>query len=435
MAASACAARSVTLPWLMDSAIGFDVRVRDESEAVAALSLQGPCAYAVLARAGFADAKSLKPFQLADFRFGKSGKVMISRTGFTADLGYELWTTPEKALELWDLLMEKGALHGLRPIGTTALNMARIEAGFMIANMDFVSATTALRPDRLRSPFDMGLDWMVDFNKGPFNGRAALNRERESASTQWAFVGLDIDGNVEAEHALIYDNKKHEVGHITAALWSPTTKRNIALAMLRRPYHAEKSGNLWVEIYALRELEYHKLMVKAAVVPRQFFNPCPPPRDTARPDVRRRQQMNHDCIVPSLPRRSWTSARHPFPPAGTRMARTTPANWPPYRREAGFTRAASTTWPPLTLRKVEIAGQRLFLVKDDKGGIRCFHNTCRHRGSELCASSTSSASNPNSSPVPITSGVMISRAGWCACRMCRRRRASTRRHTACSARR
>lgn len=262
------------LPWLMDSTIGFDVRVRDESEAVAALSLQGPCAYAVLARAGFADAKSLKPFQLADFRFGKSGKVMISRTGFTADLGYELWTTPEKALELWDLLMEKGALHGLRPIGTTALNMARIEAGFMIANMDFVSATTALRPDRLRSPFDMGLDWMVDFNKGPFNGRAALNRERESASTQWAFVGLDIDGNVEAEHALIYDNKKHEVGHITAALWSPTTKRNVALAMLRRPYHAEKSGNLWVEIYALRELEYHKLMVKAAVVPRQFFNPA-----------------------------------------------------------------------------------------------------------------------------------------------------------------
>jgi len=188
--------------------------------------------------------------------------------------------SPDKALALWDLLMDKGAIHGLRPIGTTALNMARIEAGFMIANMDFVTATTALRHDRLRSPFDMGLDWMIDFGKGPFNGRAALKREKETGSTKWAFVGLDIDGNVEAEHALVYDNKKHEVGHITASLWSPTAKRNIALAMLRRPYHAEKSGNLWVEIYAMRELEYHKLMVKAAVVPRQFFNP---PRRRATP--------------------------------------------------------------------------------------------------------------------------------------------------------
>lgn len=267
------------LPWLLDSAIGFDVSIEDESEKVAALSLQGPCSFAILARAGLEAAQGLKPFQLVDLAFD-DGMLTISRTGFTADLGYELWTTPQAALSLWDHLMVKGADHGLRPIGTTALNMTRIEAGFMIANMDFVSATTALRPDRLRSPFDMGLEWMIDFNKGHFNGRAALKREKESGSTKWAFVGLDIEGNVEAEHALIYDNRKTEVGHITASLWSPTVKRNIALAMLRRPYHAERSGNLWVEIYALRELEYHKLMVKAQVVPRQFFNP---PRRRANP--------------------------------------------------------------------------------------------------------------------------------------------------------
>lgn len=267
------------LPWLQDSAIGFTVTIRDESEEVAGLSLQGPCSYSVLASAGFGEASRLKPFQLMEVPFG-SGKLMISRTGFTADLGYELWTSLDNAIPLWDHLMEKGALYGLRPIGTNALNMARIEAGFMIANMDFVSATTALRPDRLRSPYDMGLEWMIDFAKGPFNGRAALKRERDTGSTQWAFVGLDIDGNVEAEHALIYDNKKTEVGHITASLWSPTVKRNIALATLRRPYHDARSSNLWVEIYALRELEYHKLMVKAAVVPRQFFNP---PRRRANP--------------------------------------------------------------------------------------------------------------------------------------------------------
>jgi aminomethyltransferase len=262
------------LPWLLDSAFGFDVSVSEVSEELAALSLQGPCSFSILERAGFGKAKSLKPFQLAEFKLGRRSNVMISRTGFTADLGYELWTTPGSALELWDLLMGAGALYGIRPIGSNALNMARIEAGFMIANMDFVSATTALRPDRTRSPYDMGLDWMIDFDKGPFNGRTALKREHEHGLTRWAFVGLDIEGNVEADHALIYHDKRLEVGHITAAIWSPTTKRNIALAMLRRPYHAEKSSNLWVEIYALRELEYHKLMVRAKVVPRQFFNPA-----------------------------------------------------------------------------------------------------------------------------------------------------------------
>lgn len=262
------------LPWLLDSAIGFEVVAAEISADVAALSLQGPCSFAVLERAGFSNAGKLKPFQLAEFKLGRAGKVMISRTGFTADLGYELWTTPDRAIELWDLLMEAGAQHGLRPFGNTALNMARIEAGFMIANMDFVSATAALRPDRTRSPYDMGLEWMIDFDKGQFNGRAALKRELATGSTQWSFVGLDIEGNVEADHALIYFDKKQEVGHITAAIWSPSTKRNIALAMLRRPYHAEKSHNLWVEIYAMRELEYHKLMVKAHVVPRQFFNPA-----------------------------------------------------------------------------------------------------------------------------------------------------------------
>lgn len=268
------------LPWLLDSAYGFDVAITDVTGEIAALSLQGPCAFAVLKHAGFADAARLKPFQMADVPFGDAGKLTISRTGFTGDLGYELWTTPDRALELWDLLFEAGALYGIRPIGTTALNMARIEAGFIITNLDFISAEQAVRNDRARSPFEMGLDWMIDFEKGHFNGRRALLDEKARKTSKWALVGLDIDGNVSGEHALIYHDKRHEVGHITAAIWSPTVKRNIALALLERPYHAEKSGNLWVEIYAMRELQYHKLMVRARVTERPFFNP---PRRKATP--------------------------------------------------------------------------------------------------------------------------------------------------------
>ena len=265
------------LPWLLDSAHGFDVDVEEVTEDVAALSLQGPCSYAVLKAAGF-DVASLKPFRMTAFPFD-GGEVTISRTGFTGDLGYELWTTPDHALALWDHLFAAGAPWGIRPIGSAALDMARTEAGFIITNLDFIPAHQALREDRVRSPFDMSLDWMIDWEKGHFNGRRALLAEREKGS-EWAFVGLDIDGNVSAEHAIIYHDKKHEVGQITAACWSPTVKRNIALAHVKRPYHAEKSENLWVEIYAMRELQYVKLMLKARVCGRPFFKPA---RRTATP--------------------------------------------------------------------------------------------------------------------------------------------------------
>lgn len=260
------------LPWLIDSAIGYDVEIREETEEVAALSLQGPCTYSVLKAAGF-DVADLKPFRMRTFAFD-GGELMISRTGFTGDLGYELWTTPDHALALWDHLFAAGAPWGIRPIGTHALDMARIEAGFIITNMDFVPSHQAVREDRCRSPFEIGLDWLIDFDKGHFTGRRALVQEKASGSSEWAMVGIDIEGNVSAEGSLIYHDQKHEVGYITAAVWSPTTKRNIALAHLKRPYHAEKSGNIWVEVYALRELQFHKLMLRATVCEKPFFAPA-----------------------------------------------------------------------------------------------------------------------------------------------------------------
>ena len=189
------------LPWFLDSALGFDVKIRDETTEIAALSLQGPTSAAIVRLAGF-DISGLKPFCMAVFEF-QGLSLLISRTGFTADLGYELWLQPEGALAPWDHLMERGRLHGLRPIGSNALDIARIEAGFIIANMDFVPAEPAIREDRTRSPFELGLDWMLDWDKGGFCGRRALMAERDQQSARWALVALDIDGNVSAEGALI----------------------------------------------------------------------------------------------------------------------------------------------------------------------------------------------------------------------------------------
>ena len=267
------------LPWLLDSAYGFDVQIAEETEEVAALSLQGPTTCEVLKAAGF-DVSALKPFRMATFPF-QTGVLTISRTGFTGDLGYELWTTPDLALPLWDKLFDAGALHGLRPIGSNALNLARLEAGFIITNLDFIPSHQAVREDRSRSPLEMGLNWMIDWDKGHFNGRRALVAERDQGSSRWALVGLDIAGNISAEGSLLYHNQKTEAGFITAAGWSPTTKRNLAIAHVEAKYR--NGDNLWVEIYALRELQYVKLMLSVTVAERPFFNP---PRKRATPPGR-----------------------------------------------------------------------------------------------------------------------------------------------------
>ena len=257
------------LPWLLDSALGFDVTIREETDEIAALSLQGPCSATVLDRAGF-DVAALKPFRMTTLPFD-GGHLTISRTGFTGDLGYELWTTPDHALPLWDRLRAAGAPWGIRPVGSNALNLARIEAGFIITTLDFIPADQALREDRARSPFEMALDWMIDWDKGHFNGRRALLAEREGKTSRWAFVGLDVPGNTPAEGAVIYAGKTREAGFVTAAAWSPTTKRNVALAQVERKY---LDRDLWADIYALRELQYARLMLPVTVTERPFFYPA-----------------------------------------------------------------------------------------------------------------------------------------------------------------
>ncbi len=257
------------LPWLLDSAIGFNVSVEEETEAVAGLALQGPTSFAVLRDAGFKGIEKIKVFDLVDFPH-EDGSVTVSRTGFTGDLGYELFVPVGLALSLWDRLFEAGRLHGIRAIGYTALNRARIEAGLIVANADFITAEHAIRTDRLRLPDEIGLGFMVDAEKGYFNGRRAILSARADRSMKHVLVGLEIEGNIPAEHAIVYHRQKKEVGLVSAAIWSPTGKRNIAIASLSRPFGDTVVDDLWVEIYAMRELKYERLMKRAKVVPRPF---------------------------------------------------------------------------------------------------------------------------------------------------------------------
>ena len=257
------------LPWLLAAADGFDATVEDITESLAALALQGPCSAWVLRAAGF-DVSTLRPFRMIEAAFGAGG-LRISRTGFTGDLGYEIWVDPADALALWDALMAAGAPRAITPIGSRALSVARIEAGFLQTMADFVPADRAVRPDRTRSALEMGLGWMIDWTKGPFTGRRALLAEKERGSA-WAFVGLDVAGNVPAEGAILYENGKREVGVITSACWSPATKRSLALAQVRRPF--DTSARLMAEVYALRELHYAKLMLPVRVTDRPFFAPA-----------------------------------------------------------------------------------------------------------------------------------------------------------------
>jgi len=270
------------LDWLLDSAIGYEVEIADVTEAIAGLALQGPTSCAVLKKLGLAGVERLKPFDIGTFAL-EGTELTLSRTGFTGDLGYEVWMDPRDAEGVWDRLMAAGHSRGIRPLGSRALNIARIEAGFLLPNVEFLSAERTLRVGRERSPFELGLDWLVDFEKGHFTGRRALLAKQRDG-TRRRLVGLDIEGNKPAHNALVYSARsgRKEIGSVTSAIWSPTCKRNIALAMLEAP-HFKLGSVVWADIYLNRELVWERRMARALVVERPFFAPerrrATPPAD------------------------------------------------------------------------------------------------------------------------------------------------------------
>ncbi len=253
--------------WLLDAAWGFDVAVTDESHSIAALSLQGPTSFSVLQTAGFATIADMKPFDWREV----APDIWISRTGFTGDLGYELWLPNDQALDLWDRLWAAGADFGLRAIGFEALNLTRIEAGYIAAGIDFQPVQAAMRLGRGRSPLELGFARLVDFNKGHFNGRRALLAQRQSG-LRHHLVRIDIGGFKPADGALLYHKKKREVGHVTSGIWSPTAKCNIALAEFKAPFGIGITDDLWAEIYVNEEGQWDKRLVPVCVQTAPFFS-------------------------------------------------------------------------------------------------------------------------------------------------------------------
>jgi aminomethyltransferase len=258
------------IDWFMTNTVGFDVSIIEDTHDVAALAVQGPTSCAVLKDMGLNGIENLTPFGLTYFDF-EGFELMVSRTGYTGDLGYEVWVDPDHAEVLWDRLFEAGELRGIRAMGSQALDLLRIEAGFILAGVDFLPAMEAVRPSHTRSPFELGLGWLVHFDKGVFNGRRALLEEKENGS-RYQLVKLDIDGNKAANDSFVFTKKGDYAGTVTSAMWSPSAKASIALASLEAP-HGQPGEEFDVEIYYQRELKWNRVKAPCHVVRDVFWNP------------------------------------------------------------------------------------------------------------------------------------------------------------------
>jgi aminomethyltransferase len=272
-----------SLRWLHLNAFGLDVRLEDHSERLATLALQGPLSRAVLSAAADRDLASLKYFRMAEASI-RGVPVAVSRTGYTGDLGYELWVEAARAVELWDAMMAAGGPYGLTPAGVWALDIARIEAGLIMLDVDYFSSHHALIEARKSSPFEINLGWAVSAGKGPFNGRAALAAERARGAA-WSFTGLEIDWasfeRLFAAHRLppqvptvawrasapVYADGV-QVGYATSGCWSPLLKKLLALAHLRAP-HFKPGTRLQIEVTA----EHRRERAMATVRALPFFDP------------------------------------------------------------------------------------------------------------------------------------------------------------------
>lgn len=271
------------LRWLEMNAVGMDISITDESESLAALSLQGPKSRLILNRCAETPLDGLKYFRLVDNAIAGS-PLTISRTGYTGDLGYELWMPAEAALPVWDALTAAGEDFGLAPAGILALDVARVEAGLILIETDYTAAHHALIESQKSSPFELGLGWAVNLDKGAFNGKQALVEEKARGS-EWMLVGLEVDwvgmerlyrevslppqiSPFTVRASLPVFSGGAQVGYVSSSAWSPVLKKYIALAHLQRPYF-EIGTNLFLEV----TVEHHRKFAPAKVVKTPFYEP------------------------------------------------------------------------------------------------------------------------------------------------------------------
>jgi glycine cleavage system T protein (aminomethyltransferase) len=274
------------LRWFRMNSRGLDVEIEEITEALAALAVQGPRSRDLLEEVTGEAWADLRYFRERGSRV-RDLDLDVTRTGYTGDLGYELWIAADRAVDLWDVLIDAGAAYGARPAGMLALDVARIEAGLILIDVDYTSSRHALIPEQNYSPFELGiLGRFVNFGKNAdFVGRRALEAERDAGGPARRLVGLDADWddferlhvslglNPEVAAAAwrtavpVYDGRQ-QVGRATSGTWSPTLKRNIALASVAASHEAEGT-RLELEW----TVEARRRRVGATVVPLPFFDP------------------------------------------------------------------------------------------------------------------------------------------------------------------
>jgi aminomethyltransferase len=276
------------LRWLTENAHGLDVEIEDITEQIAALALQGPTSRALLAGVCATPMDGLKYFRATQTAIA-GVPVDISRTGYTGDLGYEIWMPWDRALAVWDAIARAGSAFDLHAAGMLALDVARVEAGLLLIDVDFQSSRRALIDAQKYTPAELGLGRLVDLRKPAFIGRRALLDEQRRGHRR-QIVGLELEWTaVEALYEAVglppavaaqtsrvavpvYQGRA-QVGRATSTTWSTTLKKMIALATIDRPHFAPGSR---VEMEVTVEATRHR--APARVVPTPFFNP---PRKTA----------------------------------------------------------------------------------------------------------------------------------------------------------
>lgn len=273
-----------SMGWFTKFARGYQVEIEDISLKIASLAIQGPKSRDLLSAIAETDMNALKFFGAVKTKIaGIEG--WITRTGYTGDLGYEVWVHAEDAPAVYDQVMQAGEPYRVLPCGLDALDVTRVEAGFIMNGVDYFSSIHCLTDERKSSPYELGLDWCVKLDREPFIGQAALARLKEQGSER-LFVGLDVDW-VETEEVFnqyglppevhshawrdgkpVYDQSGEWIGQATSGSWSPILKKNLALAQVRAPF-AKIGTKLKIEVTA----EYRRHMVTATVVPTPFFDP------------------------------------------------------------------------------------------------------------------------------------------------------------------
>jgi aminomethyltransferase len=279
-----------SMRWFHQNALGLAVSIEDISDKLASLALQGPTSGRLLKQAAEADIANLKYFRVTHGKIA-GVEVDISRTGYTGELGYEIWIPWNDAPKVWDALVETGKQFDLHAAGMVALDVARIEAGLILIEVDYFSSKKALIESQKYSPYEIGLGRLVDLKKEYFIGRAALEEENRRGPKR-LLMGLDINWedverlydaiglapqvpSTASRAAVPVYRGGLQVGKATSTTWSPTLKKMIALASLSRA-QAAPGTELHMELTV--EAVRHKVRATTRQLP--FFNP---PRKTATP--------------------------------------------------------------------------------------------------------------------------------------------------------